>query len=159
MHEPPDYECPFCKIVSDTYDGIDTERADIVLRNESVTAFVASHHWSRCKGNVLIITNAHYENLYSLPSSVAVPLQEATQRIALALKSAFGCTGTSTRQHNEPDGGQHAWHYHVHVFPRYEGDNLYRFNKHKSDPIERRELAAQIREACKRPVNPPFPVA
>lgn len=147
MQEPPDYDCPFCKIVADKYDDVETERADIVLRNENITAFVASHHWGRNKGNVLIIPNAHYEDLYSLPSSLAAPIHEATQRIALAFKSAFGCTGTSTRQHNEPDGGQHVWHYHVHVFPRYEGDNLYSFSKQKSDPIERRELAAQIREA------------
>ncbi len=31
----------------------------------------------------------------------------------------------STRQHNEPAGYQDAWHHHVHVFPRYPGDNLY----------------------------------
>jgi histidine triad (HIT) family protein len=29
------------------------------------------------------------------------------------------------RQHNEPAGNQDAWHYHVHVFPRYAGDALY----------------------------------
>ena len=31
----------------------------------------------------------------------------------------------STRQHNEPAGYQDVWHYHVHVFPRYAGDELY----------------------------------
>lgn len=30
------------------------------------------------------------------------------------------------RQHNEPAGNQDVWHLHVHVFPRYEGDDLYR---------------------------------
>lgn len=31
----------------------------------------------------------------------------------------------STRQHNEPAGCQDVWHLHVHVFPRYDGDDLY----------------------------------
>jgi histidine triad (HIT) family protein len=29
------------------------------------------------------------------------------------------------RQHNEPAGNQDRWHYHMHVFPRYAGDDLY----------------------------------
>ncbi len=33
--------------------------------------------------------------------------------------------GTSVRQHNEPAGNQDVWHYHMHVFPRYTGDDLY----------------------------------
>ena len=37
----------------------------------------------------------------------------------------WACDGTSVRQHNEPAGNQDAWHYHVHVFPRYAGDSLY----------------------------------
>jgi histidine triad (HIT) family protein len=36
----------------------------------------------------------------------------------------------STRQHNEPAGNQDVWHLHVHVFPRYPGDQLY-----KSPPL------------------------
>ena len=49
----------------------------------------------------------------------------AVRHTALAVKHAFGCSGISTRQHNEPDGNQDVWHYHVHVFPRYPNDGLY----------------------------------
>ena len=44
---------------------------------------------------------------------------------AVAMRAAYGCNGISTRQHNEPAGGQDAWHYHFHVFPRYHDDDLY----------------------------------
>ncbi len=40
----------------------------------------------------------------------------AVQRVAVAVKTAYGCNGVSTRQHNEPAGGQDVWHLH-HVFP------------------------------------------
>jgi histidine triad (HIT) family protein len=46
-------------------------------------------------------------------------------RVAIAIRSTYCCDGVSTRQHNEPDGNQDAWHHHVHVFPRYRDDNLY----------------------------------
>jgi histidine triad (HIT) family protein len=52
-------------------------------------------------------------------------VHDVVRRIAIAMRSAYGCDGVSTRQHNEPAGNQDAWHYHVHVFPRYAGDGLY----------------------------------
>ena len=42
-----------------------------------------------------------------------------------AMKETYGCDGTSLRQHNEPAGNQVIFHFHLHVFPRWEGDNLY----------------------------------
>nr|WP_249273721.1 hypothetical protein [Agreia sp. VKM Ac-1783] len=44
----------------------------------------------------------------------------------MGLRAAYGCEGTSVRQHNEPADGQDVWHLHVHVFPRWSGDELYR---------------------------------
>jgi diadenosine tetraphosphate (Ap4A) HIT family hydrolase len=41
------------------------------------------------------------------------------------LRISTGCTGISTRQHNEPDGKQDVWHLHVHVTPRFKDDQLY----------------------------------
>jgi len=45
--------------------------------------------------------------------------------LAMAMKTAYPCDGISTRQHNEPSGGQDVWHYHLHVTPRYKDDNYY----------------------------------
>ncbi len=42
------------------------------------------------------------------------------------MRAAWGCDGVSTRQHNEPAGNQHMWHYHMHVTPRFRGDDLYK---------------------------------
>jgi histidine triad (HIT) family protein len=75
----------------------------------------------------------------------ALDIGRLTRRIAIALKEAFACDGTSTRQHNEPAGNQHdMWHLHVHVFPRYEGDNLYDSSYRESTLDERRDLATRL---------------
>ena len=68
-----------------------------------------------------------------------------SRRIAIALKRSYACDGVSTRQHNEPVGYQEVWHYHVHVFPRYEGDNLYGSPRRNSTPEERQPYAASLR--------------
>jgi histidine triad (HIT) family protein len=81
--------------------------------------------WRANKGALLVVPNAHFENVYDLPVELGTPLQVAIRDAAHALKRAFNCDGVSTRQHNEPAGYQDVWHYHVHVFPRYEGDELY----------------------------------
>jgi len=147
MQSPNNYECPFCKIVNGRYDGIATVAEDVLIRGEHVTAFVSSHQWPDNKGHVIIITNNHYENLYSLPNEMAIPIQEISKTIAMALKSAFECPGISTRQHNEPAGGQDVWHYHLHVFPRYDSDNLYGAAREKIEAAERNRQASFIRQA------------
>jgi histidine triad (HIT) family protein len=60
-----------------------------------------------------------------MPEEIGHHIFDFSKQAAIALKEAYGCDGTSIRQHNEPAGNQDVWHYHLHVFPRYEGDNLY----------------------------------
>jgi histidine triad (HIT) family protein len=72
-----------------------------------------------------VIPRRHHENLYDLPDDVGHEIWDLTRRVAVAMKKVYQCDGVSTRQHNEPAGDQDVWHLHVHVFPRYQGDQLY----------------------------------
>src|SRR5437868_2243505 len=106
-HEPAEYACPFCPIVAGAdNDGDWTKQSDVVLRNALVTAFVAADWWPDNHGQVLVVPNGHYENVYSIPDEVLAAVQIAGKRIALAIRSTYGCDGTSFRQHNEPAGNQ-----------------------------------------------------
>ncbi len=146
-HEPKDYQCPFCHLVKGEPDEINSLN-DIVLQNELITAYVSPKWWPNIKGNVLIIPNKHFENLYDLPDEYGHAVFDAQKAIAIALKEVYKCDGTSTRQHNEPAGHQEVWHYHLHVFPRYKGDNLY-LNAEKSRYVskeERKPYAEKLRK-------------
>lgn len=148
-HTPEGYECPFCRLVRGMLTAESLNAAsDIVLRTEIVTAFVSPVWWSRNPGHVLVVPNAHHENLYTIHLGDLSAVHAASQRIALALKSAYGCDGVSIRQHNEPSGNQDVWHYHLHVFPRYAGDDLYRSeDKRQTSPQERLPYAERLRTA------------
>jgi histidine triad (HIT) family protein len=98
---------------------------DIVHHTPTVTAFLGAHQWPNNHGNVIVMPNEHFENIYDLPTHFALPLHELIKAIALALKTVYACEGISTRQHNEPAGNQDVWHYHVHVTPRYHDDGFY----------------------------------
>jgi histidine triad (HIT) family protein len=148
VHAPPGYDCPFCRVLR----GVDTplnRQDDIVWRGERTAALISPKWWPANHGHVLVIPLVHVENLYEIEEHDLCAVAETTQRIAIALKEAYGCDGISTRQHNEPGGNQDVWHLHVHVFPRYFGDRLYQRHEEQrwTTPEERAPYAAKLRAA------------
>ena len=143
-HEPPDYECPFCLVLRT---GASALPVEIVHRDDDVFVKVNPGWWPNNPGSVLVIPIEHHENVYDLPVELGTPIQRAVRAAALAMKAAYGCDGTSQRQHNEPAGNQDVWHYHVHVFPRWEGDGLYGAQRAPADPEEMRRCADLLRAA------------
>lgn len=155
-HQPEGYVCPFCRVAAG-HDGEahHTKQTDVVYRDDMVTAWINSAWWPANPGHVLVVPNAHYENIYEIPDEALGAVQVAGKRIALALKAAYGCDGTSFRQHNEPAGYQEVWHYHLHVFPRYEGDDLYVRSAERRwvTPEERAPYAEKLRAALQASVG------
>jgi histidine triad (HIT) family protein len=118
------YECPLCAVIA----GDETEwtgQADVVHRDDETTAFVCPKWWAAAPAHVLVVPNEHYENIYSIPEASLSAVYTTAKLVAAGIRSAYGCDGTSMRQHNEPGGGQDVWHFHVHVFPRRVDDHLY----------------------------------
>jgi histidine triad (HIT) family protein len=145
-HAPDDYICPFCILAR----GVENEHVyssqrDVVYQDDDVTALIASHQWPNNRGHVIIIPNEHFENIYDLPAKLGARIHELAREIALAMKAAYSCDGTSTRQHNEPAGNQDVWHYHLHVFPRYKNDKLYISKRERLSADERAEYAQKLR--------------
>ena len=140
--------CFFCSFLA----GVETEwnrKSDVVLRAGRVTAFVSPRWWPANHGNVIVIPNEHVEDLESAGDELVAEVFVAAKRVALAMREAYGCEGTSTRQHNGAAAGQEVDHLHVHVFPRYPGDALYeRDAEHRfAPPDERAPYAARLRAA------------
>ena len=149
-HAPDDYICPFCLLVR----GIENEhnhikQSDVVYQNDRVTAFVALRKWPQNTGHVLVIPNAHFENLYDLPIEISTEIQKTARAIALAMKDAYRCDGVVLLQRNEPAGGQRAWHYHLHVIPRYEDDNWPYSERQPFPADERAAYALKLRNKVK----------
>jgi len=150
-HAPKNYICPFCLLVqSIENEHVLTSQDEVIYRDSHITAFISAGCWKNNKGHVVIIPNAHYENIYELPDDISAKIYAFARRVALALKAVYQCDGVSTRQHNEPSGNQDVWHYHLHVFPRYEGDQLYLCKREWLPPDERRVYAQKLRAYFER---------
>ena len=149
LHIPSDYVCPFCLVVKGEEDEgnklVQSKQQDIVYKDDYVTALIATLWWENNKAHVIIIPNQHYENIFDLPIELATKIHELSQKVSYALKECYQCDGISTRQHNEPGGSQDVWHYHLHVYPRYKDDNLYKMDGHLSSPKERIYYSEQLR--------------
>lgn len=126
-HAPEDYECPLCAIaINKLENGPLYSPNDLIYSDQDVYAMIGVFQWPKNPGNVVVVPNAHYENIYDLPIHLVSRIHDLARGIALAMKSAWKCDGLSIRQHNEPAGNQDVWHYHMHVTPRFHGDELYR---------------------------------
>jgi histidine triad (HIT) family protein len=144
-HEPPGYDCPFCRIqrgFSDEHGQL----SDVVAVTDLAFARISPKWWPHNPGAVLVITRDHHENLYGLPADVGHAVWDLTQRVAVGMRAAYTCDGTSIRQHNEPAGNQDVWHLHVHVFARHHDDRLYASHGQSRwvDADERGEYAERL---------------
>lgn len=150
-HAPQDYICPICLGVEER-ENTDTlmKQTDVIYRDDLVTVFVNSFFIKGNEGHVIIVPNRHHENIYELPQETGHRVFDIAQKVAIAMKSAYKCDGITARQNNEPAGDQHAFHYHLHVFPRYTDDDfntVQATDKRLAEPEERARYAEQLRRS------------
>ncbi len=148
-HDSGKQHCPFCGLAAgDTSDPFNRcALSDIVYRDADLLVFMASDGFGPHEGHAMIVPVAHREALYDLDERLLGRIAVMSRDVALAMKLAWDPEGTSVRQHNEPAGNQHIWHYHLHVFPRYSDDMLYRQLRHPVDVGVRAAKAAELRPA------------
>jgi histidine triad (HIT) family protein len=132
---------------------VESRRSDIVHETRHALAIICSRQIPGHEGHVLVISKYQYANLFELPLDIGKEVFEVTQLVARAMLQAFACTGITVIQNNGAASDQTVFHYHVHLVPRFDGDNfLAKYAKHtetqqRMSPEARAELAERLR-AC-----------
>ncbi|MEO5759563.1 MAG: HIT family protein [Mesorhizobium sp.] len=108
-----------------------------VYEDDAVVAFMDV--MPQGPGHTLVVPKAPSRNLLDAAPSTLAPLFKIVQKVALAVKQAFGADGVTILQFNEPASGQTVYHLHVHVIPRFEGVAL----KPHSGGMEKPEILAE----------------
>lgn len=109
-------ECLFCKIIA----GEIPSKA--VYEDEDFKAILDVNPAAR--GHVIIIPKKHASNIYELEDEDAAKVFPIAKKIASALQKTYGCDGVNVLQNNGEAAGQTVFHLHVHVVPRYYGDDV-----------------------------------
>lgn len=76
------------------------------------------------KGHALILPKAHAENLYELEDEVATKVLLVAKKVMSKMTEILGCDGYNVLQNNGASAGQTVFHYHMHLIPRYEGEEV-----------------------------------
>ncbi len=109
--------CIFCAIT----DGHGT--ASIVKRGELATAFMDIH--PMVPGHTLVIPNSHSDGVSKVNDKDGGAVFSMARRIATALKASdIRCEGTNLIIADGRVAGQTVFHTHMHVIPRYRGDDF-----------------------------------
>lgn len=109
-------ECIFCKIA----------RGEIpskkIYENEN---FFSIHDISpKVKGHCLVISKRHFETILDMPPSLGVELIDATKNTSLRLMKENKSSGFNCVVNSFESSGQVVKHFHMHILPRKEGDNV-----------------------------------
>ena len=104
--------CIFCN-----KDNIST---GFVYEDELVMAFMDFEPIN--EGHVLLVPKEHYLDADEMPDELLTHLMLVSKKIVAALKEVYHPAGYSIMQ----NGGafNDIGHYHLHIFPRYEGDGF-----------------------------------
>lgn len=109
-------ECVFCKIVNGEVPCYK------VWEDENVLAFLDIHPSS--KGHTLIIPKNHFENIFNIPKNEMEAVGRSSKIVSDLLKEKLNCGGINLVNSNGVDAQQDVMHYHMHIIPRYKGENF-----------------------------------
>ena len=76
------------------------------------------------KGHALILPKEHYDNLWELGEEESLKVMSIAAKVSAAQKKALGCDGVNILQNNGVAAGQTVFHFHMHLIPRYDNDNV-----------------------------------
>ena len=97
------------------------------------------------RGHALIIPREHFKDIFDIDALTAGKLFSLATEVARAMKSVLHCDGMNIVQNNGIVAGQTVFHFHLHLIPRYENDNVnIGWQPGNSTPSELQELAKEI---------------
>ena len=76
------------------------------------------------KGHALILPKSHAANIYELSDEMAAKAMILAKKMATVMTAALKCDGFNIVQNNGECAGQTVFHFHMHLIPRYKGDQV-----------------------------------
>lgn len=96
--------------------------AHIVYEDDLVIAFLDISQAT--KGHTLVVSKSEFQNIYELSDDLAGHLFRVTARLARAIQKAFNPAGLNVLNNNGSAAGQTVFHFHLHLLPRYDDDDV-----------------------------------
>ena len=109
-------DCIFCKLANGVIPTNSLYEDDVVK--------VIFDAGPASSGHVLILPKEHFDNVYALDDDTAAHVFQVAVKVAKALKEGLNLEGLNIVQNNGEIAGQTVFHFHLHMIPRYKGDEV-----------------------------------
>ena len=96
--------------------------AHIVYEDDLVIAFLDITQATL--GHTLVVPKAQHENIIDMPEDLSGKVFEVVTKVSKAIQKAFQPVGINILSNNGSFASQSVFHFHVHIIPRYQGDDL-----------------------------------
>lgn len=110
-------ECIFCKIINNEIPSYKIYEDDLVL------VFLDINPAS--KGHVLVIPKKHVKDIFEIEEKYLERIILVSKRIVDKMKDSFGIDGVNLYHASGINAEQTVFHFHLHVIPRRENDNIH----------------------------------
>ena len=111
-----DPDCIFCKIIA----------GDIpcfkIYENNDTLAFMDINPAS--EGHALVIPREHSRDVHAISEEAIAATVSTAKKVAAAVEKTLQPDGLNLLQCNGPGAAQSVFHFHMHVLPRSNGDEL-----------------------------------
>lgn len=114
MSQDPD--CIFCKIVAGEIPSFR------VFEDEHTVAFMDINPAN--EGHALVIPKEHAADVHAVSTQALAATVLTAKKIAGAVERTVNPQGLNLLQANGPAAAQSVHHFHIHVLPRYDNDEL-----------------------------------
>ena len=111
-----DANCIFCKIIDGVIPSAKLFENDdfMIMLDIGPASF----------GHALLIPKNHYANIFEMPEEVLSSAICLAKEWGEKIVKALGADGLNLVQNNGLAAGQTVFHFHLHLIPRYDGDNV-----------------------------------
>jgi histidine triad (HIT) family protein len=100
--------CTFCKIIARRMPG------HIIDEDDSVIVFLSLEH------HPMIVPKRHVQDLLALDRETASLIIQKSIAVAKAMRLGLPCDGIYVTQTNGKCAGQSVFHYHMHLYPKWD---------------------------------------
>ncbi len=112
----PDPDCIFCKIIADEIPCFK------LFEDDDTFAFMDINPAS--EGHALVIPKEHAPDVHTVSEAAITATVITAKKVAAAVTRTLNPRGLNLLQCNGPAAAQSVLHFHMHVLPRRDGDEL-----------------------------------
>ena len=111
-----DADCLFCKIIAGEIPCFK------LFENSETLAFMDINPAN--EGHALVIPKEHGSDVYTASDTAIAATVRTAKKVAAAIDKTLNPDGLNLLQCNGPAAAQSVFHFHMHLLPRREGDEL-----------------------------------